>query len=113
MIEKHVTYEAKNGKKYKINAANFLGNVADNYGFLFTVSSPNQAFEFTVRVPRSVMLKKWKLPNRAKEEEALAHLGYALVKRELDRSNEQTGYKINFMESMAKDTLEKTLKSLE
>ncbi|GEM_PF-2614630 len=112
-IEKHFSYEAKTRKKYKINAANFLGNFGDNYGYLFTVSSHDGEFEFMVCVPRSIMLKKWKLPNRAAEESALVQLGLALIKRELDRSNEQNGYKILFNDSMAKENLHKTLHSLE
>lgn len=113
MSEKHFSYEAKNAKKYKVNASHFLGNVGDSYGFLFTIAGHDGEFEFMVLVPRDLMLKKWKLPNRAKEEEALIQLGSALVKKELDRSNEQTGYKINFTEAMAKSTLEKTLEALE
>ena len=111
--EKHFTYEAKNGKKYKINASNFLGNFGDTYGHMFTVSGHDGEFQFMVRVPRNVMLKKWKLPNRTAEENALVQLGAILVKRELDRSNEQNGYKILFAESKAKDTLAKTLQALE
>jgi len=113
MTDKHFTYDAKNGKKYKVSASHFLGNIGDSYGYLFTISTHSGAFEFVVRVSRDAMLKKWKLPNRTKEEETLIHLGGVLVKRELDRSNEQNGYKINFTDSMAKETLEKTLKSLD
>lgn len=111
--EKHFSYEAKNGKKYKINAANFLGNFGDTYGHTFIVSGNDGEFQFMVRVPRNVMLKKWKLPNRTAEEQALIQLGALLVKRELDRSNEENGFKILLSESMAKDTLAKTLQALE
>ena len=112
-LEKHFTYEAKNGKKYKVLASHFLGNVGDTFGHMFTIVGPDGEFSFVVRVPRSLALKKWKLPNRTEEEKALILIGGVLVKKELDRGNEQDKYQINFAESSAKDTLHKTLQALE
>ena len=113
MSEKHFTYEAANGKKYKVNASNFLGNFGDTYGYMFNISSENGEFNFMVRLPRSIALKKWKLPSRTEEEHALVLIGNALVKKELDKGNERNNTQITLTESMAKPTLEKTLQALE
>lgn len=113
LTDKHIAYETQNGKKYKINADYFLGNIADCYGYMFKVTCEHAEFNFMVKLPRAVALKKWKLPNRTEEEKALLALGQALIKKELDRGNEKDGYQITLTESMAKETLEKTLHSLE
>ena len=113
MSEKNFTYEAANGKKYKVHASHFLGNFGDTYGYMFNISSENGEFSFMIRLPRNIALKKWKLPNRTEEEQALVLLGNALVKKELDKGNERHNTQILLTESMAKPTLEKTLQSLE
>ncbi|MBI4397787.1 MAG: hypothetical protein HY586_01525 [Candidatus Omnitrophica bacterium] len=111
-IEKHASYEAKNGKTYKIHAAHFLGNVGNHFGYLMVMHSHEHEFEYTLLIPRDVLLKKWKLPNRTKEEDALIELGIALAKLELDKSNEQTGFKLMLPAHRIQDTLRKTLDSL-
>ncbi|MBI4971936.1 MAG: hypothetical protein HZC17_08930 [Candidatus Omnitrophica bacterium] len=111
--EKHFTYEAKSGKKYKINPSHFLGNSGDAYAYMFTIDGGSGEFNLIFRLPRAIALKKWKLANRTEEEKALVQLGSLMVKKELDHGNEQEAFRINFSESLAKDTLAKTLQALE
>ena len=104
-----MTYESKTGQKYKITPSHFLGNIADCFGYLFTIDGAGGEFRFIIRLPRDIALKKWKLSNRKEEEAALVDLGYALSKRELDRGNERDNAQITLPADLAKETLKKTL----
>ncbi len=112
MSDKNQTFEASNGIKYKITAAHFLGNIANDFGFKFNVKTPEEVLSVMIRLPRDIATKKWKMKNREENENGLKELGFALIKKELNKNSIEDGQHIVVKPSIAKKTYKETLKSI-
>jgi len=112
MSPKHESFKTVDGTNYKITAANFLGNIANDFGYSFTATHKDVELEYVIRLPREIASKKWNMTKREQNEKALEELGFALVKKQLNMGNEEDGKHIVITTKLAKKTVKETLKSL-